>query len=230
MEQLEILYQDDYLVVINKPVDLPVHKNDFMPNDAPYVTKLVGQHFERSVYNVHRLDAKTSGVLLLAFSSVIAKLMTQQFEQKKVTKTYLALVLHQPDTEGVFDDQVVIKKKKKRVNARTHYRTLKTISTDISYKTFENVKVSLVEVEPQTGRWHQIRQHFAMHRNDIVGDTQHGDWTFNKLVTEQTGMKRLYLHASGLKIEHPVFDEAMEFKSSIPPEFDFLLEELQSGL
>ena len=111
--QVSIIYQDDYLIVCDKPINLPVHKNDFMPHDAPYLTKVIGQLTQKSVYNVHRLDSKTSGLIVLAFSPEMAKNLTLQFERKEVEKTYYALVKGNPGS-GTFDENVLIKKKEKR--------------------------------------------------------------------------------------------------------------------
>jgi len=224
---VEIIYQDQEIVVCNKPVNLPVHKNDFMPNDAPYLTKSVGQLLEKSIYNVHRLDSKTSGLIVLALSPEIAKNLTQQFERKEVDKTYYALVKGNPGS-GTFDEKVFIKKKGRKKEAKTHFQTINTVQTTITYKEFQNLDLSLVEVKPETGRWHQIRQHFARSRFDILGDTHHGDWTLNKIITEKTGTKRLFLHAGALSFKHPVTTDSVSFKSKMPEQFNVLLEQLKS--
>jgi len=134
MNCIPVIYQDNDLVVVEKPVNIPVHKNDFMPKDAPYLTKIVGQLTGKSVYNVHRLDSKTSGLIVLAFSKEIAHALTLQFEKKEVCKTYYAIVRGNPG-EGTFDHKVIVKKKTNfRKEAKTHYKTLKSFKTDISYK------------------------------------------------------------------------------------------------
>jgi len=218
--KIPVIYQDEHIIVIDKPVDLPVHKNDFMPNDAPYLTKLVGDLTSSWVHNVHRLDAKTTGVIVLALSKDIAHQLSLQFEKKEVSKTYVAIVQGNPG-DGVFDRKVLVKKKTKfKKPAVSHYKTLKTVQTAYSYKEKENVQLSLVEIYPETGRWHQIRQHFAQHRFDILGDSHHGDFTLNKIVAEKTGIKRLYLHASKLEIEHPVLLKKMVFESELPESFE----------
>ncbi|MCB2194378.1 MAG: hypothetical protein KQH79_00875 [Bacteroidetes bacterium] len=224
-ENIPLLFQDEYIIVCNKPVNLPVHKNDFMPHDAPYLTKLVGKMLDKSVYNVHRLDSKTSGVIVLALSPEIAKNITLQFERKEVEKTYYALVKGNPGS-GTFIENVLIKKRGKKKPAITHFKTIETIKTDISYKEFENIELSLVEVKPETGRWHQIRQHFAMHRFDILGDTHHGDWTLNRIITEKTGIKRLFLHAKQLTFTHPKTNETLDFEVQTPEEFDLIFNNL----
>lgn len=225
LKHIPFLYQDDELIVCNKPVNLPVHKNDFMPHDAPYLTKLVGKMLGKSVYNVHRLDSKTSGLIILALSPEAAKNLTQQFERKEVKKTYCALVKGNPGS-GTFDNKVLIKKRGKKKPAISHFKTTRTVQTNISYKEFENIELSLVEVKPETGRWHQIRQHFAMHRFDILGDTHHGDWTLNRIITEKTKVKRLFLHAAELSFTHPQTNKKLNFDEKLPEEFNMILNTL----
>ena len=93
--------------------------------------------------------------------------MALKFERKEVKKTYFAIVQGIPG-EGVFDRKVLVKKKTKfKKPAVTNFKTIKSIQTNISYKEKENVMLSLVEIDLDTGRWHQIRQHFAQHHFDI---------------------------------------------------------------
>ncbi len=215
---LPVFYEDEAFIVVDKPAGLPVHKNDFMPNDADYLTKAIGRLKGKSVYNVHRLDSKTSGVIILAFSREAASLLTRQFEEKSVEKTYIALAKGKPG-EGTFDEKVVVKKKSKfKKPAITHYRTIKSISTGLISKD-EPVDLSLVEVKPETGRWHQIRQHFARKRYDIIGDTHHGDFALNRMITEKTGIKRLMLHASEIRFIHPYNGDEIIISSEAPDEF-----------
>lgn len=218
--EIPILFQDEQIIVVNKPVGLAVHKNDFMPHDAPYLTKLLGDITGKWIYNVHRLDAKTSGAMVLAFSPEMAKELTLQFERKEVVKKYVAVVQGNPG-EGTFNEKVLIKKKSKfKKPAVTHYKTIRSVETKISYKEKTNIVLSLVEITPETGRWHQIRQHFAKNRFDIVGDTHHGDFTLNKIVIEKTGINRLLLHASFLEFTHPETKIRKAFVPPAPQEFE----------
>lgn len=222
--EIPILYQDEKIIVVEKPAGLAVHKNDFMPHDAPYLTKLLGDVTGKWIYNVHRLDAKTSGVMVLAFSSETANNLTLQFERKEVVKKYIAVVQGNPG-EGTFNEKVLVKKKSKfKKPAVTHYKTLRSVETEISYKEKNNIVLSLVEITPETGRWHQIRQHFAKNRFDIVGDSHHGDFTLNKIITEKTGINRLLLHASSLEFTHPETQFRKEFVSPVPEEFERIIE------
>lgn len=222
-----VLYEDEYFIVVDKPVGLPVHKNEHMPRDANYLTKTVGQQKGKSIYNVHRLDAKTSGVIILACTSEAAGILTRQFEQKQVSKKYLAITKGNPG-EGTFNDEVMVKKKTKiKKPARTSFTTIFTIDTNLVSKNEEQVDLSLVEIQPQTGRWHQIRQHFARNRFDIIGDTHHGDFTLNKIITGETGIKRLMLHALELVFWHPYEERQVTVRSEKPGDFARLLEQLK---
>jgi tRNA pseudouridine65 synthase len=217
--EIPVLYRDEFLIVVDKPIGLAVHKNDFMPHDAPYLTKLVGELTGCRIFNVHRLDARTSGVIVLAFSSEMAHQLTVQFERKEVSKKYVAVVQGNPG-EGIFNKEVRVKKHaQNRMQAVTHYKTVETVELDIKNKENENVILSLVDIIPETGRWHQIRQHFAQNRFDIIGDTYHGNFSLNRIINELTGISRLLLHSSSLRMNHPHENKTLEISSPVPPDF-----------
>lgn len=200
-----------------------------MPHDAPYLTKLIGDETGQWIYNVHRLDSKTSGLIILARSSEVAHHLALQFERKEVEKEYVAIVLGEVPEEGFFDGKVVVKKKSKfKKDALTRFRRERLVQTNISYKEHTNVCLSLVRVMPETGRWHQIRQHFAKNRHDIVGDSHHGDFTLNKLIRAEWGFNRLMLHASKLAFTHPVSGETLNFEAKLPAEFEQLLKAVEA--
>lgn len=228
INKISVIYEDDSIIVVDKPEGLPVHKNDFMQHDAEYLTKLLGKQLGKGIYNVHRLDAKTSGIMVLALSSEVANVMTKMFENKEVEKEYTAVVLGDLPEEGIIDRKVTVKKKSRfKKPAETAYKRVDVVESNISYKEHVNVKLNLVKVFPKTGRWHQIRQHFAGIRNDIAGDSHHGDFTFNKIVTERYGIKRLFLHASSLSFAHPITGEKLNFSCELPEIFNELLEKVQ---
>lgn len=221
---IPVLYSDDQLLVVDKPAGLPVHKNDFMPHDAPYLTKLLGDSTGQWIYNVHRLDSKTSGVMVLALSSEIARELTLQFERKEVKKKYVAVVQGNPG-EGAFNEKVLVKKKTNfKKPAVTRFTTLKSVETGLTSKEKQNIILSLVEVIPETGRWHQIRQHFAKNRYDIVGDIHHGDFTLNKIIAGKTDVRRLLLHSCSIEFFHPGLNKQVEFSSPVPDDFYQVLE------
>jgi tRNA pseudouridine65 synthase len=217
--EIPVLYIDEFLIVVDKPAGLAVHKNDFMSHDAPYLTKLVGEITGRRIFNVHRLDARTSGVIVLAFSSEMAHQLTVQFERKEVSKKYIAVVQGNPGA-GVFNNEVRVKKRAQQLmTAVTRFQTVETVELDIKNKENENIVLSMVDIIPETGRWHQIRQHFAQNRCDIIGDTYHGNFALNRIIKELTGISRLLLHSSALRLNHPHYNKDMEIISSAPSDF-----------
>ncbi|MEL7426056.1 MAG: pseudouridine synthase [Bacteroidota bacterium] len=224
MEQLPILFQDDHLVVIDKPAGLPVHKTRGMPHDAPYVTQVLGKQLDGSIYNVHRLDAKTSGVLLLARSSELAQQLTNQFAQRTVQKRYVAIVKGVPPASGTLDLPVKKARKGKKAKAVTHFKLLETLATGREHREEANQAISLLELFPETGRWHQLRQHCAQQRYDIIGDSEHGDYGLNRLVAGLVGYKRLYLHSQRLTFTHPVLAQEIMAEAMIPKVFEELLQ------
>ncbi|MDZ7776085.1 MAG: pseudouridine synthase [Bacteroidales bacterium] len=188
---------------------------------------MAGQLTGKSVYNVHRLDSKTSGVMILAFSPATAKALTGLFEERMVRKEYVALVKGDPGA-GTFDNKVVVKKKSRfKKPAITHYRTLNITHTKMVTKEGDPLKLSLVLLQPETGRWHQLRQHLANNRTDIIGDTHHGDFSLNRQIFEKTGVKRLMLHASQLSFIHPGTGKNVIFKSELPEEFSRLVRNME---
>ena len=220
---IEIVYQDEYFLAVNKPVNLPVHKNEFMPKDADYLLKSVGKQINKGVFNVHRLDSKTSGLILLTLSEEAAHLFALMFERKEIQKTYHAIVKGIPEEEGIFDEKVLIKKKGRKANALTAYKRIETYCTNMQTEKDQEISFSLVEINPSTGKWHQIRQHFSKNRFDIIGDTHHGDWSLNKLITNMSGLKRLFLHASRLSFTHPFTKNEMIIDCPLPDEFHNLI-------
>ncbi len=220
---IPVIYQDEYLIAVNKPVELPVHINDFMAPDAPYLTKMLAEITGKPIFNIHRLDAKASGVIIFAFSAELARTLSLQFDQKTTRKTYYAIVQGNPG-EGSFTNKLqAMKKKKFKKEAVTNFKTIGTVKTGIAHKGTRNVELSLVEITPETNRWHQIRQHFAKNRFDVVGDIQHGDFALNKILMEVAGAQRLMLHIGELEIYYPILKERIVFKADLPPEFESVL-------
>lgn len=107
--QLEILYQDKYLVAINKPSGLLVHKSIIDRGEIYFAMKILRDQIERWVYPIHRLDKPTSGVLLFALDSATAKIMSEQFKEHTIEKTYIAIVRGYIEERGYIDYPLSVK-------------------------------------------------------------------------------------------------------------------------
>ena len=220
--ELEIVYQDDYLVAVNKPAGLFVHRSYMDKNEIYFALQLVRDHIGQYVYPVHRLDRPTSGVLLFALSPEIARLMGQIFENKTIQKTYYALTLgHLLGNETIdyplkekldkLGDKNVSRHKAPQ-QAQTVYESIVTASLPLSLGKFDSVRYSLIKLQPATGRRHQIRRHLAHLRHPVIGDINYGDNKQNPFFREYFGFKRLMLIAKKLDFVHPVTNEAVSIE------------------
>jgi len=242
--QLKILYQDEYLVAVDKPAGLFVHRS-FMDKDEIYFAlQLVRDQIGQYVYPVHRLDRPTSGVLLFALTKEVAQKLNAAFADKsnavndekiaqdttaELTKTYYALVRgHLAITEKNTLIDYALKEKLDKLGdknvsrdkapqaAQTHYQVIKQASLPIALGKFDSVRYSLVKLQPKTGRRHQIRRHLAHLRHPIIGDINYGDNKQNPFFIEHFGFKRLMLIAKSLSFIHPVTEQ----KITINADFD----------
>jgi tRNA pseudouridine65 synthase len=214
---LEILYQDEHFVAVNKPAGLFVHRSYMDKDEIYFALQLVRDQIGQYVYPVHRLDRPTSGVLLFALSAEIARLMGQAFTDKSIQKTYYALTRGHLLGEAIIDyplkeklDQLGdknVSRDKEPQQAQTAYQSILTASLPIPLGKFDTVRYSLIKLQPSTGRRHQIRRHLAHLRHPIIGDINYGDNKQNPFFGEYFGFKRLMLIAKKLDFIHPITNE-----------------------
>jgi tRNA pseudouridine65 synthase len=226
---LPILYQDEYIVVIDKPSGLLVHRSMIDKHETRFALQLVRDQIGQYVYPVHRLDKPTSGVLVMALSSEIAAKLTEQFSEKLIKKKYIALVrgytqesdcINYPLKEML--DKMTDKKAqqdKLAQEAITEYQTLWQGELPIAVGRYPTSRYSLISLMPQTGRKHQLRRHMKHIFHPIVGDTTHGDGKHNTMFREQFNLERLLLVAKEMTFEHPVSNEQTTIKASLCDEF-----------
>jgi len=226
MQNLEIIYQDEYLVVINKPHGLLVHRTKIATNTDVYALQLLRDQIGQKVYPVHRLDRKTSGVLIFALTEEVNSKMQKQFAENKVSKVYQAIVRgFTPSQESI--DYALTNDNGKTQDAVTHFITIKKSEVNVPYGKFKTSRYSLIEIKPETGRFHQIRKHLAHLRHPIIGDRPHGCNKQNKLFKEKWNMITMMLHAKQVEFIHPVTNEPMLIKAGFQEEFKRTLEFLQ---
>ncbi|MBL4910222.1 MAG: tRNA pseudouridine(65) synthase TruC [Alteromonadaceae bacterium] len=223
---LNILYQDEYLVAIDKPAGLFVHRSFMDKNEIYFALQLVRDQIGQYVYPVHRLDKPTSGVLLFALTKEVARQMSAMFSDKTIQKTYYALVRGHLLGDDLIDHPLKEKLDKlgdKNVSrdkpaqaAQTYYQSIATASLAVALGKYDSVRYSLIKLLPKTGRRHQIRRHLAHLRHPIIGDINYGDNKQNPFFIQYFGFKRLMLIAKQLDFVHPVTGEQV----NISVEFD----------
>jgi len=215
---LEIIYRDNFLIAINKPHGLLVHRSSLAGDATEFAMQMLRDQIDQHVYPAHRLDRKTSGVLLFALDKTTDSLLQQMFAIGKMHKTYLAIVRGYTDNEGTID-YPLRKENGKMQEAVTHYKTLARCEIDIPTKNHATSRYSFVEVTPETGRMHQIRRHFAHILHPIIGDRPHGCNKQNKLFKEKYNMTTMLLHASEIQFAHPVGGENILIRAELSEEF-----------
>ncbi|WP_424405799.1 tRNA pseudouridine(65) synthase TruC [Pasteurella sp. PK-2025] len=216
---LEILYQDDYLIAVNKPAGMLVHRSWLDPHETQFVMQTLRDQIGQYVYPIHRLDRPTSGVLLFALNSEVANLLCLQFENKQVEKSYLAVVRGYLTGQARIDYPLKVKldkvadkfaqEDKAAQEAVSDYIGLQTVEMPYAVKKYPTTRYSLVRLIPHTGRKHQLRRHMKHIFHPILGDTQYGDLHQNRALSEHTGVQRLMLHAERLRFIHPITQQPL---------------------
>jgi tRNA pseudouridine65 synthase len=223
---LELLYQDDALIAVNKPAGLAVHRSKMVGNAESFLIDELRAQVGDTVFLAHRLDRATSGVLLVARSSEVAAALGEQFMGRDVHKDYLAVVRGWPEpTEGLVDYPLPGSRETgPRREARTHYRRLATVEVPIALGRYPQQRYALVECTPETGRFRQIRKHMAHIHHPIIGDCQHGRSDHNRLFKQYFGCHRMLLHAQRITLAHPVSGAPLAIDAPLDAAFTALLQ------
>lgn len=234
--QIDIIYEDEFLVAINKEAGLLVHRSWLDREATRFAMQLTRDAVGCHVFPVHRLDRPTSGVLLFAKSSVVARSLTEAFTAHDVTKQYLAVVRGFMPEKGTVDYALSFKPddiadkfadlEKPAQEAVTHWQSLAQIELPFAVsKKHETSRYSLMRLTPETGRKHQLRRHMRHLFHHIVGDTSHGDGRHNRFFRTQYGCARMLLHAQTLALSHPVTGEPLLLKAGLDSQWLRILEE-----
>jgi tRNA pseudouridine65 synthase len=220
---VDVLFQDDHLIAINKPSGLLVHRSEIDRHETRFALQLVRDHVGQRVYPVHRLDKPTSGVLMFALTSDIASLVVEQWRQQQVSKRYVAIVrgympewteLDKPLVPPV-DKYARHERIKPAQEARTDFRCLAQVELPIEVDKYPQSRYSLVEALPHTGRKHQIRRHLKHLSHPIIGDARYGKGRHSRYFRDHFDAGRLLLHAWQLSFQHPLSDETITIEAPL---------------
>ena len=238
---LDIIYEDDTIVIINKPVGLVVHPGNGNPSNT-LVNGLVNHFDLLSDINgstrpgiVHRLDADTSGIIVVAKNNNAHKSLSVQFEKRKVFKTYFAITWGKWKEKAGTIDMPINRNKKDPTKFSVFETGKKSITRFEVKKSYRHL--SLVEFYPETGRTHQIRVHSSFKGNPIFGDKKYGGAEtktrgflpeLNKIYKRMLGNFRGHaLHAESIEFTHPKTNKLVSFNSSLPSQFQNLVNSIE---
>lgn len=215
---LEILYRDEHLIAINKPGGMLVHKSFYSGEADAYAIRELKKQIGQSVYPVHRLDRKTSGILLFTLDKETLRIMSDRFAARQVEKKYLAILRGWTKEEETIDYDLT-NEDGTRQNAITRYQRLQTAEIDLAFGAHQTSRYCLVEAVLETGRMHQLRKHFKHILHPILGCRRYGCNKQNKLWLENFGMTKMMLHAHRLVFNHPISNEKITLNAVINDEF-----------
>lgn len=209
---IDILYRDDDLLVVDKPAGLVTHRGG-MTNESDVAMIRARDAIGQYVWPIHRLDRGTSGALVFALSEDAARSLRGSFDDGSVRKVYLAIARGLVPEAVRVDHPIPRAEGGERVPAVTDIRRLGA-----------NEVASLVEAQPRTGRFHQVRRHLSHLRHPIGNDSNYGTGWFNRWIRSETGLMRLALHARSITL--PTRAGLRTVVAPLPADLDTALERL----
>ncbi len=209
---LDILYQDPWLVAVNKPAGMLVHPGREPEPSDQIAMKVLRDQIGQRVQTIHRLDRPTSGVLLFALDGEAETDLRGQFAKHKVTKIYKAVVAGETAESWTATGKLQKLEGEPFREAETHF--MRDGICNINGRGF-----SILTVTPKSGRFHQIRKHLAQEGSPIIGDFLYGEIEFMERVAEEIGQPRLMLHAHELRFRHPFEQREITVSAPLPERF-----------
>ncbi len=213
---LEIIYQDSYCLLVTKPNNILVHHAHHSRNkiDEVSLIQLIENQFGKRYYPIHRLDRKTSGIILLASKREYVAFFQALFTNNEIQKIYYGVVRGFSQDNRVIDSPVKGRDALVYKEAETHLNCLDKIELNIPVKPYDSSRYSLVELRPKTGRMHQLRIHMNKVSTPLINDAKYGDKNHDLMYAKEFGWKNLFLHAGSLEFIHPFTNKKLILKSS----------------
>lgn len=217
------MYEDAHFIAVNKPPGILVHRTR-LSEDSVFVLQTLRDYVGYPLFPAHRLDRATSGVLIFGKNAEAAQQLGLLLMAKTVKKTYCAVVRGWlPEGPQIIDYPLADPEtgKNEPLEALTHYHCIarSLIDAPIGLR-YPQARFSLALIQPQTGRRHQIRKHFAHLRHPIIGDKRHGDVKHNTYFREVFGVSRMLLHARTLALSHPFTGEYLRIEAPCDTMFE----------
>jgi tRNA pseudouridine65 synthase len=228
LQQPDIIFRDSGLIAVNKPAGVPVHGSRILEGQPRTLLAMVRKNEGTVVHAVHRLDRPVSGVNLLTGNRDLLAQMSQEFENRRVRKCYLAVVRGWPAESGDISHPLLPPRDERKPgsvtrSAVTRFERIATVETPFPIAPYETSRYSLLALYPESGRRHQLRMHMKHISHHLIGDTSYGRGEHNQLFREQFDCQRLLLHAWSLQFRHPVSDEPLTIRAPLDETFSKVL-------
>ena len=224
---LEIIYQDNYCLLVTKPNNVLVHHAHHSRNkiEEESLIQLIENQFGKRYYPIHRLDRKTSGIILLASKREYVASFQALFTNNEIQKIYYGVVRGFSQDNKIINSPVKGRDALVYREAETHLNCLDKIELNIPVKPYDSSRYSLVELRPKTGRMHQLRIHMNKVSTPLINDAKYGDKNHDLMYAEQFGWRNLFLHAGSLEFIHPFTNKKLILKSSFSEDWIQLFQE-----
>jgi tRNA pseudouridine65 synthase len=237
-EPLDVLYHDEHFIAVDKPPGLLVHRAERTPREETVLLQKLRDQIGQFLYPIHRLDRPTSGLIIFGLSSEAAAAMVDVFTRRLVTKRYRALVrgylyptgkIDLPLRERFGEDRPSYQlSQHPEQEAVTRYQTLQWFEAPWSTQCFPTTRYAYVELQPETGRWHQLRRHLNHISHPILGDKRHGDNRHNHIFEQVTGVRRMLLTAFQLDFVHPFTQQPITIQANLSKPFQQAMQVLEA--
>ena len=229
--KIEIIFEDSHIIIVNKPNNILIHNSYYARNiKEPTLLELLNNQLGNEFYPVHRLDRKTSGVIVLAKKKEYVAIFQELFNSNSIKKIYLGIV------RGFVKESIIINSPVKNTDtkiykdAETYCDPFTNITLEIAVQPYENSRYSLVKLTPSTGRMHQLRIHMNKISHPIVGDYKYGDRFHNRMFETEFSTPNLFLHAYSLYFMHPITLKKIEIIAEIPNDWKSIFEKFNWNL
>lgn len=210
VDKIEIVFEDDLMIAVNKPNNFLIHQSHYARNivEITLLQKLESQ-LGYPVYPLHRLDRKTSGIILLLKDKSRVAEFQELFSNKTIQKTYYAIVRGFSPERGEINSPVKEDDNGIYKEALTKFESLAQIELEIPVNLHNTSRYSLIKLTPHTGRMHQLRKHMNKINHPIIGDPKYGDRFHNRMFEKEFGSTYLLLHAHQIEFIHPISQKQM---------------------
>mgnify|MGYP006095007001 CR=1 FL=1 len=223
ISSIEIIFEDEYLVAVNKPNNFIIHESHYSRNiRETTLLAFLKEQLGYQVYPAHRLDRKTSGIIILLKDKEYASQFQELFMSKSIQKTYYAIVRGFSPPAGTIDSPVKNDDTGIYKDALTQYKTIANVMVDIPVQPYDSSRYSLVQLMPETGRMHQLRKHLNKISYPIIGDYKYGDRFHNRMFETEFNCIYMFLHAHQLEFIHPITNQKLLLKADFPTDWKML--------
>ncbi|MFW5759871.1 MAG: pseudouridine synthase [Cyclobacteriaceae bacterium] len=220
---LSILYHDPYYVAINKPPGMLVHRTAIAKDANEFALQTLRDQLGQQVSPVHRIDRKTSGVVLFALHQQAHVKAQAIWQENRIEKLYLAISRGITPAQGIIDHPLINERGKSQT-AITHFQQIATAEIAKCPGQDTTSSYSLLLVKPETGRMHQIRKHLKHIRHPIIADRPYGCNKQNRLFKNRWHMSTMMLHALKLSFVHPFTEKSITIEAPLLPDFKKTME------